>query len=325
MSLTTQRVEFSVNTTNNKEHPKVRAKKNMEALPEAARGLKGMEAHDHEPFAFDMRGPKVMGNATQLIIEGDDQLITEYYDMEEENKNYEEIKNKECSIESTPYYFSEKHLSKLIERVHEAIMNPTEKFECLYEEKKKSHRLKVFLHSYVNSEKNRVNVFRSEFLVPCSPEFFLKFQNNIEEQKKLDAYHEEYKFLETLNASTNVVYLSYKKNILFSKRDFVYLKHFTKIKSESDEKEVWVDASDSVSDEGKFGGPRPNVVRGTNNISGYVVEKVNDNLSFVRTRSEVNFKASVPLLITKTFSASETKKYIDLVVSRIEILRKESK
>ena len=39
-------------------------------------------------------------------------------------------------------------------------------YEQIYEEKKASHQLKVFMHSYVNQEGHRINRTRSEWVIP---------------------------------------------------------------------------------------------------------------------------------------------------------------
>src|SRR5687768_8503237 len=59
-------------------------------------------------------------------------------------------------------------------------------YEMIYEEKKEEHKLKIYLSSYISPEKNRVNKVRAEWYVPATPEQFVNFMNNVQEQWKID-------------------------------------------------------------------------------------------------------------------------------------------
>ena len=188
-------------------------------------------------------------------------------------------------------------------------------FELLYQDKKNDHKLKIYMKSYITEERNRVNIFRSDFYVPCSAEFFVKFQNNVEEQTKLDDLLQEFYAIESPAENINLLYLSYKKTMVSSPRDFVYLKYFKPVQDEQGK--VWIDVSKSVLDE-RYP-PKKNYIRAETICSGHYVQNVKEraNYCFVRSRSEVDFKVNVPLFLVKSFSVGELRKYFERSIKRI--------
>ncbi len=60
----------------------------------------------------------------------------------------------------------------------------------------------------------------------------MSFLNNEEEQKLLDNNMSEFYSVEKFNENFKLIYLAYKKVLIISARDFIYLKHFQEISKE---------------------------------------------------------------------------------------------
>ena len=188
-------------------------------------------------------------------------------------------------------------------------------YEKIYEEQKQPHELKMYINSYITPEKNRVNKTRSEWYVPCTPEEFIKFMNNVPEQNKLDngATMTSFKVIKHFNETRDrdyvILYLSYKKMLIVSPRDFIYFKHIRKINDR-----LWCDASTSI--EHQEFPVFKDKLRGEIILSGHVVSEVidpktNQPRTKVKLYSEIDFKTNVPLMIAKSYSINEMKKYIE--------------
>jgi len=238
----------------------------------------------------------------------------------------EETPNKRSpSLPPLKFYFKTEFLQELLGSIYELNTAPLKKYELIYEEKTQEHKMKIYCTNYTTSEKNKVNIFRTEFMVPCHPEFFLNFMNNIPEQTKIDLLLDKYYIAEGSSESTNVIYLSYKKTIISSARDFIYLKHWGKL--ERNGQVFYCDTSRSIDhqDYPAF----KNIVRGDIIYSGHVVslgkdEKGND-ISLCKLYSECDFKVNVPAFISKKFSKDEMKAYTERCISRIKELLKQNK
>lgn len=117
-------------------------------------------------------------------------------------------------------------------------------------------------------------------------------------QKSLDSNIDEYKLLELYSNNFRLNYLSYKKVLIVSPRDFVYLKY-----SNSQGKEKW-DVSFSIPWENI-----PHKVRGEIIMSCSKVTEKGDSIE-VEVYSEVDMKLSVSPKITKNQAVNEIKKYV---------------
>mmetsp|Transcript_76405 Transcript_76405/g.88830 ORF Transcript_76405/g.88830 Transcript_76405/m.88830 type:complete len:302 (+) Transcript_76405:193-1098(+) len=193
----------------------------------------------------------------------------------------------------------------------------------IYEEKKEDHKLKIYLSSYLTPEKNRVNKIRAEFLIPVTPEQFAKFLADLPEQRKIDeATQEKFgpyaKINEGKEPSFTILYLSYKKQMIASARDLVYIKTCKMI-----DEETYADASISV--EHPELPPIENYVRCENKGGGHYVKLLSGKaegkpVSLVKMCSEADFKANVPEFMAKTFAISSLKGHIEKSIKRMKEL-----
>ena len=210
----------------------------------------------------------------------------------------------------------------ILNKIIELNGNNFDGYEQIYKEKKEPHELKIYINSYVTAEKNRVNKTRSEWYVPCTSEEFIKFMNNVPEQNALDngVSMSSFQFIENYNETRDrgyvILYLAYKKMLIASARDFIYLKHVTKI-----DDRFWCDASISI-DHQEFPVFKDKV-RGQMLLSGHVVREVIDPKTHqprtrVRLYSEIDVKTNVPLMISKSYTVNEIKKYIEKCIVRMK-------
>jgi hypothetical protein len=123
--------------------------------------------------------------------------------------------------------------------------------------------------------------------------------NDYSLQQRLDSNIDQYKMLELITNNARVNYLSYKKVLIVSPRDFVYLKY-----SNSWENEYW-DLSFSVPYE-----LVPNKVRGEIILSACKVTEGEEGIT-VQVYSEVDMKLTVNPKITKNQAINEIRKYVD--------------
>jgi hypothetical protein len=211
------------------------------------------------------------------------------------------------------------HLFTLIVQKNQAGLDD---YELVYEEKKEEHQLKIYMQTYLTEQKNRVNRTRTIWFAPCTAEQFIKFMNNVVEQNKLDPNMSDFRQVETFEetpTSCNVVYyLAYKKMLIASARDFVYVKHYKNM-----DELTWCDASKSVShpDLPEY----PEKVRGEIVLSGHFVTDYTDEntgmkMAKICMYSETDFKTGVPFWMAKNFSKDEIKKYIEKCIARIKVM-----
>jgi hypothetical protein len=74
------------------------------------------------------------------------------------------------------------------------------------------------MYSY---QENKLNTFKYFFKFPCDYETYESLSNNYEYQKMFDSNIDEFKkILETPEGDARLLYLSYKKILMVSSRDF---------------------------------------------------------------------------------------------------------
>lgn len=194
-----------------------------------------------------------------------------------------------------------------------------EKYDRVYEEKKNSHKLKVFMSSYENQEGNKVNRTRSEFVIPFRAEQYIKFMGDAGEQKELDKNIDIYKPTETFGntreKSYTVYYLAYKKVLTASSRDFIYLKYVKKVGENT-----WHDVSKSIAH--KDYPEYKDKTRGDIILGGNIITEIPDPVtgkihSHIKMYSENNFKINIPTFIAKKFAGDEMKKFVDSTIQRL--------
>lgn len=200
-----------------------------------------------------------------------------------------------------------------------------EGWEKLVEEKEKFNKLKLYLKSYLKENKNRVNILRMEYLVPCSAKEFILFQNDVNESKLSTAKNMD--LLESYcefgpDNCYKLMYSKYKKVLTASPRDFVYLKHFRR-QEDCEGKEVWAEVSVSIEDNRHP--VSSDIVRGEIILSGDIAEDLGNGQCLVKAWIEVDFRLSLPLFMTKTPSSIEMKGWIVYCEDRIRHLQAEKK
>lgn len=236
----------------------------------------------------------------------------------EDNHNYLEEKNGQASHLN---YEKEKYIKiteNLINKIVEANTTNLEGFEKIYEDFENDYRLQIFMKTYVSPDKHRINIFRTQFTVPCEPKFFLDFMNNIPEQSKIDKQMDQFYCIEEISMNLWLIYLSYKKLLISSPRELIYLKRMQNV---DEDKNIWCDVSQSI--EYKKIPVRKEKIRAEIILSGHYVQPDEWNLknSIVRLYSEVDFKTNVPVFMAKSFSVNEMKKYTGECVRRIKEMR----
>lgn len=205
-----------------------------------------------------------------------------------------------------------------LENIYKLISAEYNDFEQIYDDNKSELKLKIYLKSYIRAQ-SRINIFRTEYIAPCSPKEYVSFANNLEIQKELDHAANQYYVVKKINEKTEILYLSYKKTIITSPRDFLYLKTHGEI--QKDNKKFYCILGRSIDLE-EFGWIEGNIRCEIIN-SGYVIEEY-EGKSLIRTYSEFDFKLNVPLFIVKTFSISESKKFVNNSIQKLKEILQEN-
>lgn len=261
---------------------------------------------------------------TGRTIEKEDDKATlgSSFDLEEALNNAHEKNRKEELIELTTINLEnpmEKYVklgNEITRLMHSKIMDTLQEFDQVYKDDKNPHHLTIFIKSYLSEKKSRINIVRSEWIAPCPPERLLAIMNDIEEQKKIAATTID-QFYSYENFGTNrnfhLMYLRYKKIMIASARDFVYLKCYNQI---DDAKNIWIDCSKSIEDD-RYPENSKDTVRGSIMISGTYLEGVEiDGVKCTKviSYSEIDFKMNLPLALTKPTTVSEFRKYVDKTI-----------
>lgn len=275
-------------------------------------------------------------NARQNAVNGDIQKSASEHESNTENASSESTnlslssanlntgvtnsteRNTNSAIKPDLIEQSEKVFQKTIEKNNEDYIG----FDKIYEESKDIHKLKIYFSSYITPEKNRANKVRCEWYVPVTPEQFIKFMSNTAEQWKVDdGSMEQFMSLATDekdDQSFMLYYLSYKKRLMVSARDLVYIKQFKKI-----DNETWADASISMQDS-QFPANK-GFVRCENLGGGHYVKLIsgteeNNPISLVKMYSETDFKANVPAFMAKSLTQESMKGFIERSIKRLKVL-----
>ena len=206
--------------------------------------------------------------------------------------------------------------SNLMENVFKLISAGYDDYECIYNNPKSELGLRIYLKSYTRL-KSRINIFRTEYFAPCPPVEYLEFANNVQIQKELDHAAEKYFVVKNINNYTDLLYLSYKKTIITSPRDFLYIKAHGEICHNDQTYYCIVGKSIEIEDFPK----NQDIIRCEIINSGYVIEG-REGGSLIRTYSEFDFKINVPLFIVKNFSVSESKKFVENSIAKLKEVRR---
>ena len=222
--------------------------------------------------------------------------------------------------------FYENNIKNLFSEIIDKVQSSFDGFEKIHEDLKSSHGLVMHMRSELDKDKNRIFTYRTEWTAPCDPKFLMDLLNDYQEQIKLsDNKMDDYYPIKTFGAQENfhIVYLKYKKVLTYSQRDFCYLKCWQCVDKE---KNIWIDCAQSISNE--LLPEYEDIVRGNILLNGYYIEEILVNgqtHSKVRFYSQVDFKVSLPVFVSKSFSVLEMKKYVQRFVDKIEVLKAERK
>jgi len=221
-------------------------------------------------------------------------------------------------------YFRPEFLNKVLNDALNANFESYDNYENIYKDTTSPLKMQIHFFSYKSTKNQRINKFRTEFIAPCKAVEYISIANNLEIQKLLDTYCEEYKIIESLGENIKLYYLSYRKNFICSPRDFIYLKLTKQI--EKNGKKYWCDAAKSI--ESDKHPPINKTIRCQIIKSGLLIEDLSDENGpkcKVRIYSECDFKIDLPLFVVRNFSASEMKKFIEKSLMKIkQIYRKKS-
>lgn len=234
-----------------------------------------------------------------------------------ENSQISQIIHKKFGDES---YFVEESQA-IIDDLSSKINENFEGWEKLCDYTEKPHKLKMYLKSYIKENKNRVSIMRLEYIASCTAEQFIKFQNDVDESRNMLAKNLD--FLEAFKQfgpenCYKLMYSRYKKILTASPRDFVYIKHYRKINKEGEN--CWLEYSKSIEHENH---PEcPEKVRGTIVLSGQIAQDLGNGKCFVKNYIEVDFRFSLPLLVTKPASLIEMRSYVERCEERFKQLFK---
>lgn len=210
-------------------------------------------------------------------------------------------------------YFQKEFCDAIFNEVMEENLNSYDHYENIYTDTKSPLKMKIHLLSYKNKNSCRINKLRTEFFAPCSAKTYINIANDLEIQKQLDTYCDQYKVLEQ-DEEKKLLYISYRKTVFTSPRDFTYVKIIKNIQKNG--KNYWCDAARSL--ELSHFPPHQNIIRCEILKSGHMIEDINENKCLVKIYSECDFKIDLPLFIIRNFSSLEMKKFIEKVLRKLK-------
>lgn len=156
------------------------------------------------------------------------------------------------------------------------------------------------MHCY---QEGKTNVFKYFFTLPTDHDTYEAISSDFELQKQFDSNIDEFrKTLESPSGDAKMIYLSYKKVLMMSSRDFEYVRYtFEK------EGEYWTVCVSDMSREEVKGKVRGEMVLTVTRI----VEKEGE--IEVSVSSQVDMKIPLKIEIAKNRGFGEIRKYLDKV------------
>ena len=284
----------------------------------------GNENKVNIPYCFtDRKVSRSNLNVPPSIQNGEISAKTNVLQSETTQLNLKNIKRIDSPIKSVTNNVKEYFRAKFIEKVLDDAMNANLEnylsYENIYNDTSSALKMQIHLISYKSQRNHRINKFRTEFIAPCTAEQYILTANNLELQKSLDTYCDNYNILESLEPNSNLLYLSYRKTFVSSPRDFVYLKLVRQI--ERNGKKYWCDAARSV--ETDFCPTKNKIIRCDIIKSGHLIEDLSDDTGpkcRVKIYSECDFKIDLPLFMIRNFSSSEMRRFIEKTLRKIKEL-----
>lgn len=159
------------------------------------------------------------------------------------------------------------------------------------------YSLKVYTKQ---SPDDKTNMFVYSFVFPTTYEFYEEMQNNFELQRSFDGNIDQYDCSEKLDETTKLIYLSYKKILIVSPRDFVYVRYVFRKNNEN-----WSIAT-SLPDAEQVQGK----TRGTIILTATRAIERQGRLELT-VYSQVDMKMPVKASAAKVRGVTEIKKYLD--------------
>lgn len=291
----------------------------LECLPFLKSQKKEFHQQNYTPLSNENlnNSSQIISKSAQIIEASSYQISTTSKENPIENNPLSKIIDKKDEKET---YFEEESQT-IIDTLSTKINESYEGWEKLCDYAEKPHKLKMFLKSYVKENKNRVSIMRLEYIASCTAEQFIKFQNDIDESRSMLSKNLD--FLEAFKEFGHekcykLMYSRYKKILMASSRDFVYIKHYRKINKDSEN--YWLEYSKSIEDEKH---PEyPENVRGNVVLSGQIAQDIGNGKCLVKNYTEIDFRFSLPLLVTKPASLIEMRSYVEKCEERFKELFK---
>ena len=157
------------------------------------------------------------------------------------------------------------------------------------------------------SEDEKSNIFVYHFTFPTSFSLYEEMQNNFALQKSFDSNIDCYECRDQVDDFTKVIYLSYKKILIVSPRDFVYVRYQFK-----KDNEFWTIATSIPGEETYEGKVRGSIIL---TVTRAVEENGNLHLSVY---SQIDMKMPIKASAAKARGVTEIKKYLDKCFNYLE-------
>lgn len=185
-------------------------------------------------------------------------------------------------------------------------------FEQTFVDKKNLNGARCWFKSYLK-EPSRISVTFLEFVANCTPEQYILYANNPDEQKSVGKNIEHYKTIRRFGVTENTIftvyYMAYQKVLTVSSRDFVYLSMYTKV-----DDNTWVNAVKSIEHDEypEF----PERTRGHMLMTGTLMKRETDpsngkTVTRIFMYGDVDSKTNVPDFMSKTFVTQTLKGYAE--------------
>ena len=142
---------------------------------------------------IEISNPPNSSNQQPLLINTDEAAIMNdpNFEKSDNEDNINPTNQRDSVLKLEKYY--ESNIKTLFSAIIDKVQSPFDSFEKIHEDLKSSHNLVMYMSSEVDSYKNRIFTYRTEWIAPCDPEFLMNLFNDYQEQIKLsDNKMEEY-------------------------------------------------------------------------------------------------------------------------------------
>ena len=189
-------------------------------------------------------------------------------------------------------------------------------FEMLHKAKTEEHKLSIYYDHIQKPNSQTIIRLLWSWIAPCSADKFIQFNSDFEQQRKVDVTTESAEEIEEIYASETesyvINYLSYKRVLISSPRDLVYLKHLRKLGQGE-----WAEASVSIKHE-DFPEFKDRTRSEILCAGSLVSEMVSGDACVVKCYSEIDFKANIPSFVAKSFIKLSLNNYVTRCISTLK-------